>query len=98
MPPTLRKFQALQRKKKAFCAGKATKTDVKKAASLYVAAAVAKGQTKIEAQRKADRVMKSGCSITANIAGRKRKATTTRKRKTATRTKTTATRRRRTTR
>lgn len=96
MPATLRKYQALQRKKKSYCAGRATKADVKRTASAYVTAAVAKGQTKAEAQKKADRVMKSGCSMTANIAGKKRKAapkrkTTTTKRKTTT----TATRRRR---
>lgn len=95
MPATLKKYQALQRKKKSYCAGRATKADVKRAASVYVTAAVAKGQTKAEAQKKADRVMKNGCSMTANIAGRKRKAaapktrkratTTTAKRKTAAR-------------
>lgn len=96
MPPTLKKYQALQRKKKSYCAGRATKADVKRAATVYVTAAVAKGQTKTEAQKKADRVMKSGCSMTANIAGRKRKGakTTTRKRKPASRAKT-GTRRRR---
>lgn len=78
MPATLKKYQALQRKKKSYCAGRATKADVKRAATVYVTAAVAKGQTKAEAQKKADRVMKSGCSMTANITGKKRKATTKR--------------------
>lgn len=87
MPGTLLKFRALQRKKKSFCAGRATKADVKRAATLYVTAAVAKGQTKAEAQKKANRVMNLGCSISANIAG-KRKTTRARKpaaRKTRTR-------------
>jgi hypothetical protein len=92
MPATLKKYQALQRKKKSYCAGRATKADVKRAASVYVTAAVAKGQTKQEAQRKADRVMKSGCSMTANIAGRKRKTTTAKRKSTGTR-KTTTTKR-----
>lgn len=97
MPATLKKYQALQRKKKSYCAGRATKADVKRAASVYVTAAVAKGQTKAEAQKKADRVMKSGCSMTANIAGKKRKAATgTSKRKATTtaKRKSTTTRRR----
>lgn len=97
MPATLKKYQALQRKKKSYCAGRATKADVKRAASVYVTEAVAKGQTKAEAQKKADRVMKSGCSMTANIAGKKRKAATgTRKRKATTtaKRKSTTTRRR----
>lgn len=93
MPATLKKYQALQRKKKSYCAGRATKADVKRAATVYVTAAVAKGQTKAEAQKKADRVMKSGCSMTANITGRRKKATTTRK-KTSTAKRTTAPRRR----
>ena len=82
MPGTLKKYQALQRKKKSYCAGRATKDDVKRVAKIYVDAAVKGGQTKTEAERKAARVMKSGCSMTANIAGKK-KATTT-KRKTTT--------------
>lgn len=95
MPATLKKYQALQRKKKSYCAGRATKADVKRAATVYVTAAVAKGQTKAEAQKKADRVMKSGCSMTANIAGKKRKATTKRKTTgTARKRSTTATKRR----
>lgn len=92
MPPTLRKYQALQRKKKSYCAGRATKADVKRAATAYVTAAVAKGQTKAEAQKKADKVMQSGCSMTANIRGKKKTATrkraTTGARKTTTKRKT----------
>lgn len=83
MPPLLKKYQQVQKKKRSYCAGKATKADVKRAATVYVTAAVAKGQTKSEAQKKVDRIMKSGCSMTANIAGKKRKAATTRKRKPA---------------
>ncbi len=83
MPATLRKYQALRRKKKAFCAGRTTKAEVTKAAKAYVTAAVAKGQPKTEAQRKADKVIKAGCSISGTV--RKRKAaTTTRKRAAAT--------------
>lgn len=99
MPGTLKKYQALQRKKKSFCAGRTTKAEVKRVAKIYVDAAVKGGQTKTEAERKATRVLKAGCSITANIAGKK-KAATTRKRKTTTtakprrRTAATATRRR----
>jgi hypothetical protein len=84
MPALMRKYQALQRKKKSFCAGRATKADVKRAASAYVTAAVAKGQTKTEATKKANRVMNSGCKMTSRVAGaKKRKTTGTRKRATS---------------
>lgn len=86
MPPTLKKYQALQRKKKSYCAGRATKADVKKAASVYVTAAVAKGQTKTEAQKKANKVLNGACKLkSASATTRKRKTTATaRKRKTTT--------------
>lgn len=70
--------------KKKYCAGAALKSDVKKAETAYVSAAVKNGQTKAEAQKKANRVLKSGCSMTANIAGKKQASATTRKRKTTT--------------
>lgn len=76
--PLLSKYRALQRAKKSLCEGKATKTKVKSASTAYVKAAVAAGQTKTEATRKADRVLKQGCSMTSSIAGkRKRKTTST---------------------
>jgi len=81
--PLMAKYRALQRKKKSFCAGRATKADVKRVEKAYIAAAVAKGQTKSEAERKAAKVLKAGCSMSANITGRKRttrKKTTTRRR------------------
>ena len=71
--PLMSKYRALQRKKKSYCAGRATKADVKRAEKAYVALAVSKGQTKTEAERKASKVLRAGCSMTANIAGRKRK-------------------------
>ena len=83
MPPTLRKYQALQRKKKSYCAGRATKADVNRAASVYVTAAVAKGQTKAEAQKKASKVINGKCSLAA-AKKRKSATTATRKRKTTT--------------
>lgn len=86
--PLMSKYRALQRKKKSYCAGRATKADVKRAEKQYVALAVSKGQTKTEAERKAAKVLKAGCSMTSNIAGRKRKATPRKK------TTTTTTRRR----
>lgn len=90
----LRAYQAMQRAKKQFCAGKVNKGYVKAKAADYVAKATAKGnQTKAEAQAKADRVLQSGCSMTANIHGKKRKTTTTATRKRTT----TATARRRAT-
>lgn len=71
--PLMSKYRALQRKKKSYCAGRATKADVKRAEKAYVALAVTKGQSKTEAERKAAKVLRAGCSMTANIAGRKRK-------------------------
>lgn len=88
------KYRALQRKKKSYCAGRATKADVKRAERAYVALAVSKGQTKTEAERKAQKVLKAGCSMSSNIAGKKRKATTTRKKTTTTRRRATTTRKR----
>lgn len=74
--PLLSKYRALQRAKKSLCAGKATKTKVKSAATAYVKSAVAAGQTKVEATRKADRVLKQGCSMSSSIAGKRKKTTT----------------------
>ena len=79
MPPTLKKYQALQRKKASFCKGRATKADVKRAAATYIAAAVAKGQTKTEAQKKANKILTKGCSLSSNIAGRRKSAPKKRK-------------------
>jgi hypothetical protein len=80
MPPTLKKYQTLQRKKKAHCAGKATKTEVRAAATAYVKAAVSKGQTKTEATKKANKILNGKCSLAAKMAGtRKRKAAPKRK-------------------
>lgn len=88
--PLMLKYRALQRKKKSYCAGRATKADVKQAEKAYVALAVSKGQTKTDAERKAAKVLKAGCSMTSNITGRKRKATTTRKKTTTPRRRTSA--------
>lgn len=92
--PLMSKYRALQRKKKSYCAGRATKADVKRAERAYVALAVTKGQTKAEAEKKAQKVLKAGCSMSSNIAGKKRKATTTRKKTTTTRRRATTTRKR----
>lgn len=92
MPATLRKYQALRKKKKAHCAGRATKTALNKAVSDYVKSAVAGGQSKTEAQAKANKVLKSACSV-SGLAGKrkaapKRKSTSTGTRKrTTTRTR-----------
>lgn len=96
MPATLRKYQALRKKKKAHCAGRATKTALNKAVSDYVKSAVAGGQSKTEAQAKANKVLRAACGV-SGLAGKrkaapKRKATGTGTRK---RTTTTASPRRR---
>lgn len=71
--PLMRKYNALRRKKKAYCSGKATKADVNKAATAYINAAVKKGQSKVEATKKANRVRNSGCKM-SSVAGTKRKS------------------------
>ena len=63
MPRTLKLYQGLQRKKKSHCAGRTTATEVKKAASAYVSAAVRGGQSKAEATRKANAVLSRACGI-----------------------------------
>ncbi len=81
--PLMRKYNALRAAKRLNCAGKKTQEDVKKAASAYVTAAVKKGQTKAEAEKKARAVMRAGCKMSSVVSGtRKRKTTTTTKRKT----------------
>jgi hypothetical protein len=71
--PVLRSYNQLRSKKKKLCMGKTTKSEVKKAASAYVTKAVKAGQTKAEAQRKANRVLNSGCSMSSAVRGRKKK-------------------------
>lgn len=85
--PLLRKYNALRAAKRLNCAGKKTNADVKKAAATYVKAAVAKGQTKAEAEKKARAVMRAGCKMSSVVAGSKRKTTArkTTKRKTTAR-------------
>lgn len=80
--PLMTKYRALQRAKKRFCAGKTTKTLVKKAEKAYITAAVAKGQTVAEATSKAGKVLRAGCSMSSSIAGRRKKAKTTTRKKT----------------
>lgn len=74
-PALLSKYRALQRAKKSLCAGRATQAAVNAKKTAYVKAAVAKGQTKVEATRKADRVLKAGCSSTKAVSGTRRKRT-----------------------
>lgn len=74
-------FRTLQKRKKSFCAGRSTKASVQKAASAYIKKAFAKGQTKAEATKKANRVKNSGCKMTSRIAGTRKRKTTRRKKK-----------------
>jgi len=80
---TIRKkteYQKLVSRKKAFCQGKATKADVKRASDAYVKNAVAKAtksgisatKAKSAATQKAKRVLTKGCKISSNIAGKKK--------------------------
>lgn len=76
-----RAYNTLRKKKAAYCAGKVNKTAVKQAAANYIKSAISKGQTKAEANRKAKRVMSSGCKMTSRISGTKKSKTTRRRKK-----------------
>lgn len=78
MPGTLKKYQALRKKKKSVCAGRAKKSDLTKAANAYITAAVKGGQTKTEARAKANKVINGKCTLSAKP--RTRKATKSRAR------------------
>lgn len=54
-------YTSLIRKKARQCAGKASASDVAKAAKTYIARAVKAGQSKSEATRKANKVKNKGC-------------------------------------
>jgi len=72
LSPLMRKFNALRRMKAKACAGKATATDLTRAKSTYVDAAVKKGQTSADATAKANRVINGKCAMT-KVSGPKRK-------------------------
>ena len=78
MPSALVKYRTLRKKKKMHCAGKTTKTELNKAKSAYVTAAVKGGQTKAEATKKANKVVNAGCKL-ASMAGTRKKAAPKRK-------------------
>lgn len=73
------KYQILVSRKKAFCTGKATKADVKRAASEYIKNAVEKAKktktpaaaAKSKATSTAQRVLTRGCKMSAVISKRK---------------------------
>lgn len=76
-------YQKLVSVKSNFCKGKATKADVKKAASAYIANAVKKATTsktkavtkttaKVLATSKARKVLTSACKMSASIQGKKK--------------------------
>lgn len=77
------KYQILVSRKKAFCTGKATKADVKRAASEYIKNAVEKAKktkapaaaAKSKATSTAQRVLTRGCKMSAVISKRKKPAT-----------------------
>lgn len=73
----MNKYQALVKVKSRFCKGQATKADVKRAASNYVHASAIKATNqekgRKEAQKKANRVLRGGCSVSSVIAGKRRK-------------------------
>lgn len=94
-------FHKLVSKKASYCAGKATKADVKVAERLYKLNAVtkatkaAKAGDKVKAAKVAlkkatavaNRILKGGCKMSSSIAGKKKKKTAAKK--TATKRKTT---------
>lgn len=81
----MNKYQFLVRTKAKYCKGDATKADVKRAASNYVHQAAIKStnqeQGRKVAQKKANRVLRGGCSVSSVIAGKKRKGTKKRSKK-----------------
>lgn len=77
----MRKYNKLRTTKRLLCAGKKTKADLKKAAKDYVDAAVKKGQTRTEANRKAKAVTTAGCTMSSNVAGTRKKKKSTRSRR-----------------
>lgn len=81
--PSLRAYRNLQKKKKAYCAGKATKTAVKQQAANYKKAAVKAGKSATDADKTIRKVLTSGCKMSSSVAGKKRatkRKTTTRRR------------------
>lgn len=78
LSPLMRKYNAMRRAKTAFCAGKKTKAELNKFVSAYVVAAVAKGQTKADAQKKANKVINGKCTVKP-IAGAQKRKTAKRK-------------------
>lgn len=76
-----RAYSNLRKRKAAYCAGKVNKTAVKQAASNYIKAAVAKGQTKADATKKANRVLNSGCKMSSRVSGTKSRKKNTRKKR-----------------
>lgn len=85
MPSALVKYRTLRKKKKMHCAGKATKSDLNKAKTAYVTAAVKGGQTKTEATKKANKVVNAGCKLAKTTTARKSSARPAAKSKTRTR-------------
>lgn len=74
--------RAAQRAKKQLCLGKTTKTKVKQAGTRYKKELMKRGNSSTEAQRKVNRIINGGCSVSTRVSGTKRKRKTT-KRKTA---------------
>lgn len=91
MPKATKKttaYQRLQKKKSAFCHGKATAAEVKKVAAAYVKDSVNKATKKVavgskakatkkakaEAVKKAAKVLNGGCKMTSVVAGKKKTA------------------------
>ncbi|MEM6397777.1 MAG: hypothetical protein AAF741_15620 [Bacteroidota bacterium] len=89
--PLQKAYSDLRKAKGQFCKGKKSKTDVKAVAKKYVDRAVKAGQTRTEAQKKANRVLSGGCSMSSAVTGTKKRKT---KRKPARRKSTTRRRRR----
>lgn len=81
LSPLMKKYNALRKAKRLNCEGKKTKTDVKKVADAYIAAAIKKGQDKKEAEKKARAVMNGGCKMSSRVTGTKKTKSTTRRRK-----------------
>lgn len=76
-----RAYNSLRKRKSAYCKGKVNKQMVKLAANTYIKKAMAKGQTKSEATKKANAILNAGCKMSSRVSGTKKRKTRRRRRK-----------------
>ena len=67
------KYQRLLKAKKSHCAGRTDKSSLNRAATAYINDAVAKGKTKTEARKIANKVINGSCTVKKKTKRKKRK-------------------------